>query len=358
MAPSLHVSPSWPRVSAAVAETGGPVLILGGVDSGKTTFCTWLARELVGRGLRVGLIDADVGQSIVGPPGTIGLAVLQEPFTAPSDLNPTALAFVGAVAPEGRLLEMVLGIQEMMARAEREIAEVTLIDTTGFIHGAVARALKSAKIRAIAPRHCVALGGGEALRYLLQGYEQVADLTVHWLPISPGVQARSREARRQARAEAFRTYFEGSKVVELEVGQVLLTGIHCRSGQPLPGPLLNYWRDLVPAHVFYAERTPEGVTLVLERMLALDERRTLEEETGERPFVIDANLFDGLLVGLCDSYRELLALGLIEQFHFQRGRIRLRSPLPEGAVVREMRAGGVRLNLDGTEKGRVRPGEL
>jgi polynucleotide 5'-hydroxyl-kinase GRC3/NOL9 len=358
MAWAFHIPEPWLAVSEAVAETGGPVLILGGVDSGKTTFCTWLAQELLARGLRVGLVDADVGQSNVGPPGTIGLVVLQEPFEALRDLTPTALAFVGAVAPEGRLLEMVLGLQEMVARAEREIAEVTLIDTTGFIHGPVARALKSSKIRAIAPRHCVALGGGEALRSLLRGYEHLVDLTVHWLPVSPQVQARSREARRQAREEAFQAYFEGAGEVELDLEQVLLTGFHCRSGQPLPGSLRSYWQDLVPAHVFYAERTPEGLTLVLDRLLAPDERRTLEEESGERPFLIDASLFEGLLVGLHDGRREFLALGLIEQWHFQRGRIRLRSPLPAASAVREVRAGGVRLNLDGTEKGRVRPGEV
>ncbi len=358
MVPSLHIPEAWLRVRAAVAETGGPVLILGGVDSGKTTFWAWLAQELLAQGLRVGLIDADVGQSVLGPPATIGLAVRQEPFTSLRELTPTALAFVGAVAPEGRLMEMVLGLQEMVARAEREIAEVTLIDTTGFIHGPVARALKSAKIRAIAPRHCVALGGREALRYLLQGYERMADLTVHWLPISPQVQARSREIRRQAREEAFRAYFEESQGVELDLEQVLLTGFNCRLGPPLPGPLLSYWRDLVPAHVFYAERTSEGITLVLDRMLTLDERRVLEEESGERPYLIDAGLFEGLLVGLCNGHRELLALGLIEQLHFQKGRLRFRSPLPDATAVREVRAGGIRLNPDGKEKSRLRPGEI
>lgn len=358
MAPALHIPEPWLPVSGAVAETGGPVLILGGVDSGKTTFCTWLAQELLARGLRVALIDSDVGQSNLGPPGTIGLVVLQEPFGALRDLTPTALAFVGAVAPEGRLLEMVLGLQEMVARAEREIAEVTLIDTTGFVHGPVARALKGAKIRAVAPRHCVALGGGEALRHLLRGYEHLADLTVHWLPVSPHVQARSREARRQARQEAFRAYFEGAEEMELDLEQVLLTGFNCRSGQPLPGSLLSYWRDLVPAHIFYAERTPEGITLVVDRMLAPDERRALEEESGERPFLIDASLFEGLLVGLHDGRQEFLALGLVEQWHFQRGRVRLRSPLRQDSAVQEVRAGGVRLGPDGTEKGRVRPGEI
>jgi polynucleotide 5'-hydroxyl-kinase GRC3/NOL9 len=306
----------------------------------------------------VGIVDADVGQSDLGPPGTIGLAVTQEPFAALRDLSLTAMAFVGAVAPEGRLLDVVLGVQEMVARAEREIAEITLVDTTGFIHGAVARALKAAKIRAIAPRHCIVLGSSEDLQSLLRGCEHLADLTIHRLPVSPHVRARSREARRQAREEAFRAYFVNAGVVEIDLEQALLTGISYRSGQPLPGHLFDYWRDLVPGHVFYAERTAEGITLVLERTLTYDERRALEEESGERPFPIDAGHFDGLLVGLCDGRRELLALGLIEQLHFKRGRLRLRTPLPDAAAVREVRAGGVRLGVDGVERGRVKPGEI
>ena len=48
------------------------VLFIGDVDTGKTTLITYILNKLVKQGLKVGIIDADIGQSDVGPPTTIG----------------------------------------------------------------------------------------------------------------------------------------------------------------------------------------------------------------------------------------------------------------------------------------------
>ena len=49
----------------------GRVFVLGGVDSGKTTFTTRLAQAGLDAGLQVAVVDADLGQSTYGPPGRV-----------------------------------------------------------------------------------------------------------------------------------------------------------------------------------------------------------------------------------------------------------------------------------------------
>ncbi|RLE68608.1 MAG: hypothetical protein DRJ43_05280, partial [Thermoprotei archaeon] len=52
-------------------KPGDVIMLLGGVDVGKSGLFAFLANKLVSAGMRVGLIDADVGQSDIGPVGTI-----------------------------------------------------------------------------------------------------------------------------------------------------------------------------------------------------------------------------------------------------------------------------------------------
>ena len=63
------------RILAGVGRRG---LILGRADSGKTGFLTLLVNRAVGKGLRVAVIDGDLGQSDIGPPGSVSLDFVEE----------------------------------------------------------------------------------------------------------------------------------------------------------------------------------------------------------------------------------------------------------------------------------------
>jgi polynucleotide 5'-hydroxyl-kinase GRC3/NOL9 len=68
------------------------VLVLGGVDADKSSFCRLLRRNAAEAGRAVELLDADLGQKLAGPPGCVTL--VHRLATAPA-----ALAFVGALDP-------------------------------------------------------------------------------------------------------------------------------------------------------------------------------------------------------------------------------------------------------------------
>src|SRR5918999_822328 len=58
-------------------------MVIGEGDTGKTTLVTALANALVERGFRVAVLDADLGQSEIGPPTTIGLGRWTTPCARP-----------------------------------------------------------------------------------------------------------------------------------------------------------------------------------------------------------------------------------------------------------------------------------
>ncbi|MGC9346339.1 MAG: Clp1/GlmU family protein, partial [Candidatus Bathyarchaeales archaeon] len=56
-------------------------MVLGTVDSGKTSFCTYLTNKLLNGKQKVAILDGDLGQSDVGPPCTVAYAFVTKPVT-------------------------------------------------------------------------------------------------------------------------------------------------------------------------------------------------------------------------------------------------------------------------------------
>src|SRR4051812_5452263 len=178
-------------------------MLLGAPDTGKTTLALRMVNAALERGLRVGLIDADVGQSEIGPPGTIGLALPDRPATSPSDWRAAAIAFVGATNPVGRLLDVVVGARRLADEAHRRGAETIVVDTSGLIRGGVALKLKLAKLEVLQPTVVLALRRERELDPLLRLVPAACRATVITMAPTAGARAKPQAVRRARRAARF-----------------------------------------------------------------------------------------------------------------------------------------------------------
>src|SRR3954452_5839201 len=107
----------WQGMTESVLARAGLVMLLGAIDTGKSTLALRITNAALDRGIVVGVIDADVGQSEIGPPGTVGLAMPAAPAGSAAEWSPAALAFVGATSPAGRLLDLVVGVRRLADEA-------------------------------------------------------------------------------------------------------------------------------------------------------------------------------------------------------------------------------------------------
>lgn len=135
------------------------LMVVGGVDSGKSTLITFLGNELLSLGFKVAVVDSDVGQKGVLPPGTISLAIPEGPFESMSELEGVAHYFVGTTAPSQFIGEMAVGVKRMVEIA-RNVADVVLIDTTGFVTG-VGAEMKRLKAELVKPDIIAVIHSGE-----------------------------------------------------------------------------------------------------------------------------------------------------------------------------------------------------
>lgn len=269
-------------------------LLVGGLDSGKSTLARRIAAAAVERGLVAGVLDADVGQSTVGPPGTVGLRLCR----SVADLEPASLAkadhlsFVGSITPQGHLLALVSGARLLLDRARAEDAEVVVVDTTGLVTGVYAQLLKYRKMELLQPDLFVGLARGEELEPLLGIARRFFAAEVRRLRVHPAVVPSTVEQRAANREQSMAAYFAGP---------------------------LQRWR--VKATVF---------------MPAL-------------PALFDLAVLDHLLVGLADGKGGCLGIGYLEHVAAD-GALRLISPVAD--APKALILGSVRLE-DGFKARRV-----
>jgi polynucleotide 5'-hydroxyl-kinase GRC3/NOL9 len=108
------------------------VLVVGGVDVGKSTFCTYLANTALKRGLMPYVIDGDIGQGDIAPPTAIGAASVTKPILDLRDLDASFFAFIGTISPAGieTLVAQRLG---GLSRQVRDFSPLQIINTDGYI---------------------------------------------------------------------------------------------------------------------------------------------------------------------------------------------------------------------------------
>ncbi len=262
----------------------GICLILGDVDTGKTTLATAIAGRLAAGG-PVGVIDADVGQSHIGPPAAIGWAVVEKSEVDFSRLTPRGISFVGDVTPVGHLLQFTEALTQCVGRLRGIVGHI-IIDTPGFIAGPAATALWWTVQRILQPKLIVAVQRDNELSDILAGLRNL-DSQIELLKPHPGIPAKSSQARRSHRQSQFRKYFQDSRLHTLTLSKTTIQTTRTASSDSL-----------------------------LHRLIALRNGEGIDE-----------------------------ALGIIEDWQPDADRVAVRAPLADIAQIRCLAVGDVTVDL-------------
>jgi len=212
------VSESW--AAALEAAAGGPVtLVLGANDTGKSTLVTRLASALAAAGHTVGVVDADLGQSDVGPPTTVGLGRVRRPLERLADAELIGLEFLGVTSPATCMRETAEATGRLVQRALDIGCDRVLVNTSGLVEGRFGRALKRLKIDSVGPDVLVALQRAEECEPILRAYADAPRPLIVRLPAAPTTR-RSATARRSARRRALDAHLAGAVQVTLDLTRV------------------------------------------------------------------------------------------------------------------------------------------
>ena len=192
-------------------RTKRTVMLVGGIDTGKSTLARRLLEAAVAAGRPSALLDSDVGQKSVGPPATVTLKHVRSAndLAAEAFEAADALSFVGSTSPQGHLLPVVTGVAELHRKARDEGADLVVVDTSGLVAGIYGQILKYHKVELLQPDLVVGLQRGEELLPLLGVIQRFFSTEVVPLGLVPDVVPTSVERRAENRERSMARYFRG-----------------------------------------------------------------------------------------------------------------------------------------------------
>lgn len=334
-----QINTDWKRLADQIVMPNQSVLVLGASDAGKSTFCRYLIDCGRAASLKVAFVDADIGQSQIGPPTTIGMKRYDSSKNDdPSQSKDTADAhyFVGAISPHRNLLPTLTGTRLMVDSAINTNAEFIVIDTTGFVQNDAAAMLKQQKIDLIRPNHIVCIGRSKDLERIIGCYQSLNWLTIHHLPPHKLVRNKSSEARKRNRKLKFKKYFEDSERQRIPFQQFRGARTPFFNGRIANEKELKILCGLTENDVVYAEWGQRTVSLITRRKLTQDTTKKLKDYLSLNYVATETiSYFEKRLVGMLNGSGITVAIGSIEKvdYHSKEFHIRCQSGIATDVKV-------------------------
>jgi polynucleotide 5'-hydroxyl-kinase GRC3/NOL9 len=324
------VPASWDEAAKELLSLNKPVtvIVIGGVDSGKTSFCTFLVNEAVKEKLSTSIIDADLGQSDVGPPSTVGFNFVAEPVKDLFEIDAKVAFFVGSTSPSRAINKVIEGLTCLKDSVLDAGADFLVINTDGWVEGEEAAAYKVRLAETVGSSAVVGMQRENELKPI---FDSLHDAKVFLIDSPQLIQPRSREKRKLLRELSYKKYMKGAKIQSFSLSWIKTEGSILGSGGPSPHKRLESLSNLLGARPVYSEETVDVLFVVLKKGKAATEEhvKDVEEYLGKRVKVIREGDETGLLVGLKDEENKFLGIGILHEVDYKRKTLKVYTPVSE-----------------------------
>jgi len=310
------------------------VMVMGGVDSGKTSFCTYLLSRMLREKSRVAILDGDLGQSDIGPPCTVAYTYAAKPVTDLFNLRAKNAYFIGETSPAGATEKVIEGLttlkKELLANSPRYV----IVNTDGWIEGECAVKYKMQLAEALCPDMLFCIQQKDELAPLLGSLDKFRKIVVE----SPQViKQRDQEKRRSLRELGYMKYLKNAKVQSLSLSWMKVEGndtFGLRKSHMSLRQLGKIYQllGMKPLHV---SELPDRIIVIIgkRRWIGQDKIQKVEEFARKKVVVTRKGEEEGLLVGLYDSNRRFLGIGVVREIDYVRNALKVLTPLSEEPSV-------------------------
>jgi len=211
---------SWREAGSALVELGeGVAVVVGGADTGKTTLCTFLSNYLIAEDRQVAVVDADIGQTDLGPPTTMAAGEVKARVTSLSQIMPSERLFIGLTSP-GRAKDKVIRSTKRLVGYHTTPGRITIVNTDGWVSGNEAVLYKLQMLDELQPDITLGIGGSDISPVL-----QAGNRTTLLVGSPDTIKERSRFDRRELRSLGYQKYLAGASLRSFRMNGTRLR--HC-----------------------------------------------------------------------------------------------------------------------------------
>ena len=303
-------------------------VVLGTVDSGKTSFCTYLINKLLNEKKKVAILDGDLGQSDVGPPGTIAYAFVTKPVMDLFNLEARNAFFVGVTSPSKVIDNVMEGLASLRKEVLTDSPEAIVINTDGWVEGEEAINYKVQLIEQLDPDIVFCIQQKDELVPLLKTLEKFRRVRVDSPPV---IRKRSKEKRRSLRELGYIKYLRNAKVQSIPLNRVKIEADEL-AGLTITRENSRQARkiyDLLGMKPLHFAQLQDKVCIVTgkRRWIDTDTVKRVEEFTKKKVVVVRKGEEQGLLAALYDADRKFLGIGVLHEIDYRRKVMKVYTPI-------------------------------
>jgi len=312
-------------------------MILGAIDAGKTSFCTFMLNKLLSEEQSVTILDGDVGQSDIGPPCTISYTSVTEPVIDLSSLKARDAFFVGSTSPDRVVTKMAEGFDLLKQRILSSNPDSIIINTDGWIEGEKAIEYKLQLVEKLNPDIVFCIQKKDELASLLAALGRFRNIVVD----SPLViRQRSQEERRSFRELGYKKYLRKARVRSiplswLRIKENGLIGLSRNQGNIKQTREIYGLIGMKPLNIAEV-RDKICIVVGRGRWINLEDIKKVEKITNREVEVMHKGEEEGLLVALYDAKANFLGIGCLREIDYKREVIKIYTPVLEKISVVEV----------------------
>jgi polynucleotide 5'-hydroxyl-kinase GRC3/NOL9 len=309
-------------------------VVLGTIDSGKTSFCTYLINRALQEKKKCAILDGDLGQSDIGPPCTLAYAFVTKPITDLFNLRAKNGFFVGVTSPNKAVDKVIDGLTSLKKEILGGNPDFIVVDTDGWVEGEDAMNYKVQLIEKLNPDVIFDIQQKDELSHLLGALERFRKIIVD---SPPAIKQRSREKRRSLRELGYIKYLANAKVQSLPLSWLKieenalfsLGGIHKNARR---AEKIYELLGMKPLHFAELE---DRVSVIIGRRRWIEEEniKKVEEFTGKKVVVTRKGDEEGLLTALYNANKKFLGIGVLQEVDYARRTLKILSPVSEEIAI-------------------------
>lgn len=309
-------------------------MVLGAVDSGKTSFCTYLVNNLVQAKLKVAVLDVDIGQSDIGPPCTISYAFVKKPVTDLFNLKAENAYFVGVTSPSKVIEKVIDGLTSLEKEILTDSPDFVVVNTDGWVEGEEAASYKARLVKQLNPNIVFYIQEQEETAPIPNTLEKPRKVVVD---SSSKIRHRSREKRQSLRELGYVKYLKNAKVrslplnwMQIEENEFIGTG--GKRGSIRKTRKIYELLGMKPLH-FTELRDRICVVIGKRRWIETESIRKVEEFMKKTVVIIRKGEEQGLLTALHDAEKRFLGIGVLREIDYVRNVMKVYTPVSEEVSV-------------------------
>ncbi|MEM3754374.1 MAG: Clp1/GlmU family protein, partial [Candidatus Bathyarchaeia archaeon] len=335
---------SWNEAVEKILGMKNPkVIVIGDVDSGKSTFCTYLINKTIDKGINPIIIDADIGQSDLGPPTTIGLGIAKEYALSLSSLNIEKLLFIGYTSPSLVKEKVINGIKKLIEIVHEQKAPI-IINTDGWIMGEEAISYKIKMLSEISPDIVIGMAKDDELNQIINSRKENSIV----IKVPEIVKKRSKEERKMFREQKYWNYLKNAQSFWLKVDELEVHGLDLKEGRILSKEELKEFSKTLSLNVLYGEDLGKTINLWVDKIPSSKLLENFECLIKERKInVISVSEKRNLILGLLDKDGFLKGIGILRGIDFKKRALKIYAPY--FSEIKKIDAGKVKLSKNGKE---------